>query len=485
MSKEVSKSAGLGGIFKYAVGDGAFSITMNGAGNFGMIYMTQILGLSPVWASWAISIAILWDAVTDPIMGHISDNTRTRWGRRHPFILLGGLATAVCFFMFWTVPQLLTGPVPIFLAVLIINLLIRTTITVYMVPYTALGFEICPEYESRSRLQGVRFFVNQVTNFTFGALAWSLFFQDRVSETGERTDGSLIASNYLLMGAVLAVFVAVLVSVCAFSTRRYAIDNRSSKVHDNSLKAFWKDFTSIFKDRLAVLVFVFFIVAQFAMMLMGTIQMFTYIFYMKFSAFEKTCVHGAGMLAFAFASLNLAKVVRRLDKKQAGYCGISLAMFGGLALLAVFWGGLLKPCQQLELFGMTLPLATIVFGLCQMCWWGGCGLVVPLASSMVADIAAINHKQTGVLRNASYSSVFSFSTKAAGSIGILICGQLVQLAGIVSSAKVQTPEAANNIALMTFLSGPIVIFCSLLLLRKYPVTRQFMEEVDKQEVRAE
>jgi GPH family glycoside/pentoside/hexuronide:cation symporter len=478
-AQPLRKSASLGTIFRYALGEGGLSICMNGMSNFGMIYLTQILGLSPAWAAFSISIATFYDAITDPLMGHLSDNTRTRWGRRHPYILLGGVFSALSFFAFWTLPPLLGGPIAIFVAVLFINLLIRTATTIFFVPYAALGFEICPEYESRARLQGIRFFVSQVVNFTFGALAWSMFFQDRVAPDGTRTDGSLIASNYIFMAAVLATFVAMLISLSCFGTTRYAVDNRGDKVHGNSLRAFWGDFISIFKDRLAVHVFVFFIVAQFSMMLMGTMQMFTYIFYMEFSPGEKTFAHGGGMLAFAFASLSLSRVVKRFDKKPAGYLGIALAIFGGLGLFVVFGGGLLKPGHEVLLFGWTFSVATIAFAVLQMCWWGGCGLVVPLASSMVADVAAIAEARTGELRNASYAAVFSFSTKAAGSLGHLICGFLVSAAGIVSGASKQPPEAAYNIAMMTFLAGPVVILCSLLLLRTYPVNRETMRAIEK------
>ncbi|MFA5687821.1 MAG: MFS transporter [Kiritimatiellales bacterium] len=479
MNQTNHKKAGLADIFKYAVGEGATSITMNGISNFAMVYLTQILSLAPTWAALAIGISIFWDAVTDPIMGHISDNTRSRWGRRHPYSLIGGLFTAVTFFLFWSVPQMLNGPVIIFFMALIINLLIRTAVTVFFVPFTALGFDICPEYESRSRLQGVRYFINQIVNFTFGALAWTLFFKDHITETGKRIDGSLIGSNYVVMGFVLAIFVALLASVCCFGTRNYAVDNRKEQVHGKRLADFWVDFSSIFKNRLAIRVFVFYIIVQFSMLLTSMVQMFAYIFYMQFTPLEKTCVHGGGMLAFALASLNLPHIVKRYDKKPAGYIGIGLAVFGGLSLLTVFHGGQLAPQQTIEFSGITFPVATIVFGLLQACWWGGCGMIVPLSSSMIADIAAIDQSRTGELKNAGYASVFSFCTKAASSIGMYICGFLVQIAGIISGATEQTPEAVSNIALLTFISGPIVIFCSVFVLRKYPVNRAYMQQIEQ------
>jgi GPH family glycoside/pentoside/hexuronide:cation symporter len=477
MDKQTEKVSQFG-IFKYAVGDGAFSITMNGMNNFAMIYLTQILGLDAGWASLSISIAILWDAITDPIMGHISDNTRSRWGRRHPYVLVGGLLSAISFILFWTVPQMLGSAGMMFAAAVVINLLIRTALTVYAVPYTALGFEICPDYEDRARLQGVRFFVNQVTNFIFGALAWRMFFKEQADSAGGMTDGSLIPSNYLIMAIVLSSFIAILVSTCVFGTRRFAVDNRSDKTEGNNLREFWADFSDIFKDSLAVKVFIFFVIAQFAMMLMAQTQMFTYIFYMKFSALEKTIVHGGGMLAFAFCSLNLSKLVTRFDKKPTGYIGMALAMFGGLGLLGVFSGGLMSPqAMPFAIGSETLHGSTLVFALLQMCWWGGCGFVVPLASSMIADVAAINEKKTGKKKNASYAAVFTFCTKAAGSIGIIICGKILSTSGIVSGAAEQTPEAITNIALMTFISGPIVITIAMALLGRYPINRKNIHEL--------
>jgi Na+/melibiose symporter-like transporter len=171
-------------------------------------------------------------------------------------------------------------------------------------------------------------------------------------------------------------------------------------------------------------------------------------------------------------ALCLPLLVRRVDKRGAGFAGAILAISGAVGLWAVFIGDLLPPGHAVQVAGFTVPIATVVFAILQMCWWGGCGLIVPLASSMVADVAGIDGARSGETRNASYASVFTFSVKAAGSLGILFCGLLVEAAGIVSGATEQTPQATRSIALLTFLCPPVVMLAAIFILRRYPVTRQ-------------
>ncbi len=219
MSKKTpARKASTFDIFNYATGEGATSIAMNSWGAFGMLYLTVILGIDPIMAGLAISISIFWDAITDPLMGHLSDNTRSRWGRRHIYVLTGGIAAAAIFLSYWTLPQLLAGKLMAFAMVLVLNVLFRTVLTVFIVPYVALGFEICPEYSEQTKLQGIRFFLNQAFNFIFGALAWPIFFKDSINEeTGETINGSLIAGNYVAMGSVITVAIVVLVLYCTIN----------------------------------------------------------------------------------------------------------------------------------------------------------------------------------------------------------------------------------------------------------------------------
>lgn len=463
----------------YALGEGSVSITMNGINNFAMLFYTQILGLSAAYAGIALSITTLWDAVTDPVMGHITDNTRSRFGRRHPYMFWGGLSLAVTFFLIWALPTGFSSPAAIFWCVLLLNLVMRTALTVFVVPYTALGFEICPEYVDRARLQGVRYFLNQMVNLVFGAFAWSMFFRDRWSESGQRVDGTLIPANYLVMAAVLSIATFLLIAACIFFTRRYAVDSRSMPMEGSGLTAFFKDIGAIFRDRIALYVFAFFGVSNLAMMLTGQMQMFTYVHYMEFTETGKTFVHGTGMVAFALGSLSLNRLVRRFDKKPAGYIGILISITGGLALFTLFHGGLIEPQQTWELAGWAIPLAVISFALFQGMWWGGCGILVPLATSMIADVSAINKHRTGLLKDGSYSAVFSFFLKASSAVGLLLTGWMVSGAGMIPGGDTQTAEAVSAVAVMTFLSGPIVALVSFIILKKYPIDRAYMEEIEK------
>jgi len=466
-------------IFGYAIGEGAMSITMNGIANFAMLYYSQVLGLGAGMAGLALSITMLWDAVTDPVMGHITDNTRTRFGRRHPYILFGGLGLAVSFYLLWALPRGIEGATALFWAILLLNLVVRTMVTVFSIPFTALGFEICPHYEDRAKLQGIRAAFNQAVNLIFGAFAWTMFFRDGKADDGARLDGTLIESNYLTMATTLSLAAVILIVACVIATRRYAVDNRSMPVAGNSPGAFFRDLAGIFRDPLMWRVFGFFGLAQLGMLLTSQVQMFTYVFFVELAATEKTIVHGGGMVAFAMGAMLQARMTRRFDKRPTAHTGMVACVGSGLFLFTVFIGGIVQPDAVLQLGGWAFPLGKGVFAVGQWLWWGGCGMLVPLTMSMVADLSEINYRRSGILKDGSYAACFTFFVKACMSIGLLLTGQMVEAAGIVPGAETQTPEAARNIAALTFLCGPILVVISFFVFRLYPVDRTAMQRISK------
>ena len=472
-------------LIAYATGEGAYSLMMNGISAFALLFYVQVLGLSGKWAGIALSISMLWDAISDPIMGHITDNTRHRLGRRHPYLLWGGIFLAASFFFLWSVPGFFKSPQAIFWYLLVVNLVVRTAATVFGVPYVALGFEMCPSYEERAKLQSVRYIFNMSMNLLFNAGGWMLFFGDRKGARGAVIDGTTLVGNYRRMGIVLTLGILALILICYYATRKYAVDSRSdAEIRGNSLKDFLVDMRDILKDRLAVVVYAFFAVAQFGMLFVAQIQMFTYRFYMGFPDILKTFVHGSTMAGFAIGSLLATPLVRRLDKKPAAAVGVAMNVAGSGLLLVFFIGGILTPQTALRLpdglpllGGRTLPLAAMVFAFGQALYWAGNGVLAPLVTSMIADISEINKRRTGVLKDGSYSALFSFFNKAAISLGLLATGLILDQAGIVPEAAVQTAAAAKSVALFTFISGPVIALLALGIMRAYPVDRHYMARI--------
>jgi GPH family glycoside/pentoside/hexuronide:cation symporter len=466
-------------VWSYASGEGLHSIATNGISNFALLFYTQVMGMSPELAGLALFLATFWDAITDPVMGTVTDHTNTRFGRRHPYMLIGGIVFALAFVALWVIPEAFQGEKALFVYLLVVNLVVKTAFTVFIVPYTALGFEMCKRYDDRARLQGVRYGFYMFVNILFGGFGWVLFFPDSRTDDGAWLDGTKIESNYETMGIVLGATTLVLVLFCVYATYKFA--DRSIKVVPASpgrgvgrhLKTLMHDLKDVYSDRLVWFVFGFFGLAKFSMMVVSQVQMFTYIEYMGFTAAEKTFVHTGGMVAFAIGSLALGGLVTRFDKKRTGFIAMIISSAGGLGLYAIFIGGLLSPQATVNGF----PVAVLVFAVFQMLWWGGCGVLVPLALAMIADLSEIKKWQSGEVTEGRYAAGFSFFLKLANALGLVVTGYVLKYVGYVSGADVQAPETVENLAVTTFIGGPILMALAFFMIRFYPVTHESMQEL--------
>ncbi len=130
------------------------------------------LGLSAFWLGVILIIPRLWDAVSDPIIGHLSDNARTRWGRRRPFLLVGGILVAIFFVVIWWIPKgdaireifpSETGFQAFQLVYILISLLLfYTACTIFEIPHGALGMEMTDDPHERTRLFSAKSFVGNI-----------------------------------------------------------------------------------------------------------------------------------------------------------------------------------------------------------------------------------------------------------------------------------------------------------------------------------
>jgi GPH family glycoside/pentoside/hexuronide:cation symporter len=153
----------------YGVGELGPGLTDNAVGFFLLFYYTKIVQLDPALAGLALMIGRLWDAVTDPLMGYVSDHTRTRWGRRRPFLLVGALPYGLFFVLLWAPFGGVSGN-DAFFVLLFGYVAFNTAATVCQVPFYTLGGELSEDYHQRSSVIGFRQFYGTIGILIGGAL---------------------------------------------------------------------------------------------------------------------------------------------------------------------------------------------------------------------------------------------------------------------------------------------------------------------------
>lgn len=473
------KACPTGSMCVYSLGECANSLVMNGIFGFSMLFYTKALGLDPKLAGLTMSLSVFWEAVTEPVMGHLSDNTRHSWGRRHPYMLAGGLLMALCSYLIWTVPGFCRGSqLAIFWYLFAMNLLLRTGMTMFFIPYLALGFEMCGDYQGRSRLQGIRQVFNMAANFAGPAMAWVFFF----GGTGNH-QATTVEANYHRMGGTFAAATAVFVILVVVFTFRWHEDTRKVMQHSERgwLKSFFLEMKVILGDPNPRWVFVFIFIVCVGMVIVSSLQMFVYDDFMKFTAGQKSIAHGSTMVAMALGALLSMGLTRRFDKKGAVFIGGAISIAGNVMLAALFLTGFVTPDATLVCCGVTVPLALPLFVLFHSGYWFGNGIMLPVATAMIADVSEMRRLQTGEVKDGGYSSVFSLAMRLAISFSLIASGWFLSGIGYQvpkdGRAVIQTPQAIWSLGLVTFVIGAVICLAALLAIRPYPITCRRLEEI--------
>ncbi len=147
---------------KLIYGLGAFINNTLAAASGGMIIVLNLgLGMNPVLVGLLGALPRLTDALTDPLMGYISDHTRSRWGRRRPYIFAGAIIAGLSFALLWQLPRDQSDTF-YFIFFLVGSIIFYLGYTVFATPWVALGYEMTPDYHERTRLMGVQNFIGQL-----------------------------------------------------------------------------------------------------------------------------------------------------------------------------------------------------------------------------------------------------------------------------------------------------------------------------------
>lgn len=437
--------------FFFGLGQVAEGLKNFGISLFLLFYYNSVLGLSGSLCGLALGIALLFDAVSDPLMGSISDNFRSRWGRRHPFMFGAAPALALSFFALFAPPAGLDAE-GLFVWLTVFAVLTRLTMTVYHVPHISMGAELSANYAERTRLVAVRQVFGYAGIFVIAGIGLGWFFAD---EHGGRQNADAYAPFALVVSAVMLVTILLSAWFTRDQIPYLPTHQRPAsstpvllRLFSESREAFSnQSFRRLFSGVLLIFVLVG---------TEGALSLYMYDFFWALDSDEILLLLLAYPIGLVAGTLFTSRLHAAFDKGPtlvAGTAGWAL-----LQLLPV----ILRLLEWFPANGTTALIATLVgFRLVQ-------GAVVQQAlvsfSSMMGDIADEHALATGRRQEGLFFGVIAFSGKAASGAGSLIAGVALDAiawpAGIAQSPDASVP--AETIRALGVVYGPLVAIFALL-----------------------
>ena len=426
----------------YGSGDFGYSMTNSIIAAYFLLFLTDVVGMSAATAGIAILIGRTWDYINDPLIGNLSDRTKTRWGRRRPFLLFGAVPFAITFAMLWYKPAF-TDQTALAIYYALAYVLYDASQTFVFMPYFALTPELTDDYDERTSLTSYR----MVYNILGGLIAFTVPLMIVGSFSPQN------ASNVQKMGIIFGILSAIPLFLIFFKTRETQKPVQYEKPNIfNSIKI-------ALKNRPFVLGAVVYLATWTSMNIVQTVLLY-YVKYVLLKESMSDILMGAIFIT-AIAALPLWNwVSKKLDKRKAYALGIS------------FWA-------LAQVLLMTLTSSTPVGWVVALCILAGIGVsaahVLPWA--MIPDAIEYGELNTGERHEGVFYSLVTLMAKVASSIAVPLTAFVLELTGYIPNSSSQPQSALNGIR---FLIGPIPAVClivGIVFALLYPLKRNDFNEI--------
>lgn len=437
---------------KIAYGLGTFGdqLTTNAINQTVRPIFNIVLGLSPTLIGSALMVGKLIDAFTDPLMGAISDNTRTRWGRRRPYIFWGSFSCALAFPLIWFVPQA-WGQWGMMAYLVVTLTLIAILSTIYSVPWTALGMEMTPDYHERTQVMVYRTLLTKGIWFVIPWFwAWS---QCKIFSN------PVIGMRWIGLGVSVVTLLSGLACFAGCKERYYKAAKSQAKVKLSEAAGI----TLRNKPFLIVLLITLVQVIGIATTVGGlTLYVSTYWVYDGDLGAGATMAASLGTMKAIVGLLVLPLIsflARRIGKK---------ATMGGCLGLA-FIGSILNWFCFSRNFPMLQIIPAMFFAPSMTAFW-------LINGSMRADVVDHDEMQTGSRREGIYGSIGRWFEKLAFAGSLLLSGIILDLVGFDALLKSnQAPETLLNMRIAFAVIPALAMLAGLYLVKIYPLTERVMQ----------
>ncbi len=432
-------------IMSYAAPMFGMGIIMVGMTAFLPNFYTDVLFVGAGLLSVVFLVGRIWDAVTDPVMGYISDRTKTRWGRRRPYFLLSAPPLALIFYLIWSpIPSL--SPKGLFVQLLVLYLMLYAFWTIFFIPYSALGAELSMDYHERTRIFGAR----QVSGF-IGAVVGTIAFAYFSQHAGDDI------STYSLLAGVCGLLTMFLILISFRGTRENPEFQRREPI------PFFEGVGITFRNRAFVIILIVWVLT-----ITGSSFLAPLTIYMAKYVIGKPQVVSGVILSYiggAAASIYLwVKLAKRIGKNKTWTIGMSVAAVAFFLSITYHEGTWVR----------WLILAVIA--------GTGYGCATSIGPSLTADVIDSDELKTGRRREGAFFGLLTFAEKSAIGLALFIGMGGLELIGYVPNVP-QTESVIWGMKFLYCLLPGVCYVAAILVFQLFPITpeihAQIRAELDK------
>lgn len=421
----------------YGFGDISFSYTGTIIAAYFPIFLTDVVGIAPAVAAVALFIGKSWDYINDPLIGHISDRTRSRWGRRRPYLLFGALPFGLMFaFLWWKPPW--DAPSTLLIYYTVMFVLYDAANTFVGMPYFALTPELTEDYDERTELTGYRMF--------FSILGGLISFVLPMMIIGQMSPGN--AGNVFRMGLIFGLAAAIPLVLVFFGTseKPYFIKLKRPKLLA-SLKAAFKNRPFVFSA----------VIYLFTWTGMHIIEA-NLLYYIKYVVQRENMTEVIMATIFVTAIISLPLwdwISKKFNKRLAYIYGIG------------FWA-------VVQILLITVTAASSLAYLLSLCVLAGIGVgaahVLPWA--MIPDTIEVDELNTGERHEGMFYSLVMLLSKATNAIAVPLALVVLDLSGYIPNAAVQPRSTLTGIRLVVGPIPAVLLVCGIIFAIFYPLSRE-------------
>ncbi len=434
-----------------------------------MFFLLTAFGMDPFLAGLLGGLPRFFDAITDPIMGYVSDNTKSKYGRRKPYIFAGAILSGVLFAVLWQLnPE--NSQTYNFWYFLIFSLIYLIGNTMFSTPLIGLGYEMTSDYNERTRLMGFSQTIGQIA-WMIVPWFWVLIANPNLFETqdiGVRRLAIIVGAICMILGMMPALFCKE-IDQTNLSNR----DELTLKNIAKNLKSLLTNMVQISKNtsfvRLCGATFLVFNGFQ----MVASFSFFIIVFYMFNGNYELAGTWPAwfstiSALATAFLIIPLITwMSNQVGKRNAFIISTTISIVG----YGLKWWGFNPEYPWL----MFMPIPFIVFGI---------GGLFTLMMSMTADVCDLDELNNGMPRKeGSFGAIYWWMVKLGQGLALVLGGLVLKVVGFDQNVATQTTETLTNLRLADIMIPALTAGLAILVMWKYDLTEQKAKEIKAELVR--